>query len=143
MKYKSIHSDTQKSLDNLALFVHGFPPLVDKLLALLAIKLLIIFKTYLDCEKQGAIFCRSLNARDHLVYRELHVSFFERIQSVSSKPGRVQCMFVRNLNGEGHVNYTQHAHACQRVGLGMWQPLWAVYRRLGRQWVGLMCGLLG
>ena len=37
MKYKSIHSDTQKSLDNLALFVHGFPPLVDKLLASLAI----------------------------------------------------------------------------------------------------------
>ena len=37
MKYKLIHSDTQKSLDNLALFVHGFPPLVDKLLASLAI----------------------------------------------------------------------------------------------------------
>ena len=36
MKYKSIHSDTQKSLDNLAVFVHGFPPLVDKLLASLA-----------------------------------------------------------------------------------------------------------
>ena len=27
MKYKSIHSDTQKSLNNLALFVHGFHPL--------------------------------------------------------------------------------------------------------------------
>ena len=37
MKYKWIHLDTQKSAEDLYLFVHGFHPLAEKLLTSLAI----------------------------------------------------------------------------------------------------------
>ena len=81
--------------------------------------------------------------KSNLVYGELHVSFFERMQSTCKQAKEVQRMFVGNLNGEGHVYYMQCAHACQEVGWGMWQPLWAVYHRLGCRWVGSMGSLLG
>ena len=100
------------------------------------------FSKHISIGKTCYIFSLSEHSRPTWC-TENYMSVFREHAKCIKQAKEVQHVFVRNLNGEGHVNYTQCTHACRGVGWGMWQPLWAVYCRLGCQWVGSMGGLLG